>query len=425
MMDGNPYALPDSWSDSSIGDVVLKAKQRDPRKMPNDKFLYVDVSSISNQLFRITGATQTLGSEAPSRARKTIQTNDVLFATVRPTLKRIAVVPDWLNGQIASTGYCVLRSDTEKVDSRYLYFYLITDGLNARMAGLERGANYPAVRDSDVKNSWLPLPPLTEQKKIAHILSTVQRAIEAQERIIQTTTELKKALMQKLFTEGLRNEPQKQTEIGPVPESWETKKVGEVAILKSGGTPSRKRPEFWEEGNIPWVKTGEVDYCTILATEEKITKAGLDGSSAKLFPTGTLLMAMYGQGITRGKVALLGIEASTNQACVAFFLNQDVDSKYLYFFFEYSYDAIRNFAHGANQKNLSADIIKSFPVSYPKDKKEQMEIVNIFSQLDNKEQVCRRKRMSLQDLFRTLLHELMTAKIRVDEMELTERKNSA
>ena len=166
------------------------------------------------------------GAEAPSRARKQIKTDDVLFATVRPTLKRIAIVPEMFNNQIASTGYCVLRSDQEKIDPRFLYLYLITDYFNARMAGLERGANYPAVRDSDVKETWLPLPPLSEQKKIAHILSTVQRAIEAQERIIQTTTELKKTLMQKLFTEGLRGEPQKETEIGLVPVSWEVVELG-------------------------------------------------------------------------------------------------------------------------------------------------------------------------------------------------------
>ena len=270
-----------------------------------------------------------------------------------------------------------------------------------------------------IRDIEIPLPPLFEQKKIAHILSSVQEAIETQERIIQTTTELKKALMQKLFTEGLRREPQKQTEIGLVPESWEVKKIGEIATLKSGGTPSRKKPEYWKGGDIPWVKTCEVDYCTVHETEEKITKAGLDGSSAKLFPAGTLLMAMYGQGITRGKVALLGLEASTNQACVAFFPNQEVDSKYLYYYFEYSYDDIRNFAHGANQKNLSANIIKTFPVSYPSDKKEQKEIAGALEKLDTKKHIHLKKKKAYQDLFRTLLHELMTVKIRVHKLDLS------
>lgn len=250
MMDGKPYPLPETWTESSIGNAVAKTKQRDPRKKPNEVFQYVDVSAVSNMSFKITGATPTLGSEAPSRARKAIETDDVLFATVRPTLKRIALVPPELDGAIASTGYCILRRDKAKTEPGFLYSFLITDHFNARMAGLERGASYPAVRDSDVTASWFPLPPLPEQKKIAHILSTVQRATEAQERIIQTTTELKKALMHKLFTEGLRHEPQKQTEIGPVPKTWEVLPLGSLAKVGNGSTPKRANEAYWNAGTI-------------------------------------------------------------------------------------------------------------------------------------------------------------------------------
>ena len=160
MMNGKPYPLPETWIESTIGRIVVKTKQRDPRKNPCEIFQYVDVSAVSNTSFKITGATPTLGSEAPSRARKAIETDDVLFATVRPTLKRIALVPSDLDGAIASTGYCVLRCDKVKADPVFLYSFLLTDHFNARMAGLERGASYPAVRDSDVTASWFPLPPL-------------------------------------------------------------------------------------------------------------------------------------------------------------------------------------------------------------------------------------------------------------------------
>ena len=147
MIDGKPYPLPEMWTESSIGKVVIKAKQRDPRKKPDEIFQYVDVSSVSNTSFKITGATPTVGSEAPSRARKAIETDDVLFATVRPTLKRIALVPSEFDGSIASTGYSVLRCNKTKVEPWFLYSFLITDHFNSRMAGLERGASYPAVRD--------------------------------------------------------------------------------------------------------------------------------------------------------------------------------------------------------------------------------------------------------------------------------------
>ena len=113
-------------------------------------------------------------------------------------------------------------------------FYVLKGSLAEALSKVVSGSTMPYIRKGDLERFPIPLPPLPEQKKIAHILSTVQRAIEAQERIIQTTTELKKTLMHKLFTEGLRNEPQKQTEIGPVPESWEVAKTVEGVCTVEG-----------------------------------------------------------------------------------------------------------------------------------------------------------------------------------------------
>ncbi|HEC13392.1 MAG TPA: restriction endonuclease subunit S [Acidiferrobacteraceae bacterium] len=423
MMDGNPYALPESWSDSSIGDVVLKAKQRDPRKIQDDKFLYVDVSSVSNQLFRITGATQTLGSEAPSRARKEIQTNDVLFATVRPTLKRIAVVPDWLNGQIASTGYCVLRSDIVKVDPRYLYYYLITDGFNARMAGLERGANYPAVRDSDVKNSWLPLPPLPEQKKIAHILSTVQRAIEAQERIIQTTTELKKALMQKLFTEGLRNERQKQTEIGPVPESCEVVELG--ILLREPLRNGHSAKATTDKNGIRTLTLTAVTQRDFCIENTKVTCADPKRVKNMWLKPGDIFVERANTADYVGLAALY--EGEENFAIFSDLLVRvRVDESRLApkvliewllaepcrrYYKKNARSTAGNFPK-IDQGTIEKTLI---PVPQPE---EQEELERIFRTLDTKIAQQTQKWASHQDLFRTLLHELMTAKIRVDDIDI-------
>jgi type I restriction enzyme S subunit len=306
---------------------------------------------------------------------------------------------------LGADGTKVLLPDKKLYDPRFYYFALLSLEIPSR------GYN----RHFTILNERrLPLPPLPEQKKIAHILSTVQRAIESQERIIQTTTELKKALMHKLFTEGLRGEPQKQTEIGPVPQSWEVCKVGDVAKIQSGGTPTRENAENWIGGTIPWVKTGEINYCSIHDTEEKITPTGLANSAARLFPKGTLLMAMYGQGITRGRVGLLGIEAATNQACASIRPTDEkrISSVFLYYFFEYHYENLRKLGHGANQRNMNAALIRSFPLSFPKTD-EQCEIVTALESLASKCLLHGRKHQQLQDLFRTLLHELMTAKIRV------------
>jgi type I restriction enzyme S subunit len=306
------------------------------------------------------------------------------------------------------------------IDSDFLFFNL--RHIEKFIASLGSGSTFHAINKTQLSSVQVNQHgfDLHEQRKIASVLSLVQRAIEQQERLIVLTQELKKSLMHKLFTEGLHGERQKQTEIGPVPESWETDRLGNIANLKSGGTPSRSRPEYWQGGTIPWVKTGEVDYCLICETEEKITQEGLDNSSAKVFPPGTLLMAMYGQGITRGKVAILGIEAATNQACVAFFPKAGIQAKFLYYFFEAKYELIRNLGHGANQKNLSADLLSTvllaFPSSNPED---QGLIVSMLEAVDNKIAVTKKKVTLLSDLFRTLLHQLMTAQIRVHDLDLS------
>jgi len=108
----------------------------------------------------------------------------------------------------------------------------------------------------------------------------------------------------------------KQTEIGIIPEDWEVKALGEIAEVGSGGTPNRSNLSYWN-GNIPWITTSEIDFSEITQGDEFITALGLANSSAKKYPKNTLLMAMYGQGKTRGKIAILGIEATINQACAA------------------------------------------------------------------------------------------------------------
>ena len=149
-------------------------------------------------------------------------------------------------------------------------------------------------------------------------------------------------------------------------EAWETKKLGEVSYVSSGGTPSRANPLYWN-GNIPWISTTLIDFNFIEKSEEYITQEGLENSSAKLFPKGTLLMAMYGQGKTRGKVAILNIEAATNQACGAITTNKEIlNPLFAYQNLVKRYDEIRNLSNQGSQENLSGTIIKRIEITFPK-----------------------------------------------------------
>src|SRR5207245_7583618 len=132
--------------------------------------------------------------DAPSRARQVLHSGDVLFATVRPGLRRIALVPSELDGAIGSTGYCVLRPVADSVDPQYLYFCCITPQFVERVTALQKGSSYPAVRDSDILSQSIPLPPLNEQRRTARILSTIQHAREASDGRLKAAVRVRESL---------------------------------------------------------------------------------------------------------------------------------------------------------------------------------------------------------------------------------------
>ena len=218
--------LPAHWRVVRLGEVVEKTKQIDPRKKPEWFFKYVDVSSVDNELLRITSYQNFAGKEAPSRARKQIDAGDVLFATVRPYLKRIAIVPPELDGHICSTAFCVLRAKNE-IDACYLFFAVAHEPFVQRVAEHQRGSSYPAVTDQDVLREVIPLPPLDEQREIARILQAVDAKIAAEQARRAALEEVFKTLLHQLMTgqirvsniTGAQQSGDPATGIGPFPQS--------------------------------------------------------------------------------------------------------------------------------------------------------------------------------------------------------------
>ncbi len=153
--------------------------------------------------------------------------------------------------------------------------------------------------------------------------------------------------------------------------------VGDIADVVSGGTPSRSNPEFWG-GSIPWVKTGAIDYCWITEADEWITKEGLENSAARLLPKGTILMAMYGQGKTRGQVAILGIDATVNQACAALLLRDGCDRDFVYQQLVFRYASIRKMSNTGSQQNLNAEIVRNIAFPFP-DELEQRKTAQVLT----------------------------------------------
>ena len=236
------------------------------------------------------------------------------------------------------------------------------------------GATIPHIYFKDYKAEQFNLDAMERQKEIVASLQKVETLIKVRQQQLQNLDELVKARFVELF--------------GGIHDSllYPYVPVKELTHVISGGTPSRDVLEYWRDGTIPWVKTTELQNKIITEVDEHITSKGLAASSAKIVPPNTTLIAMYGQGKTRGMTGYLGISASTNQACACILPSPEINSVYIWKYFELSYDKLRNMAKGGNQPNLNGNMIKNFPVLVPPIKRQE-EYVQFVNQVDKSKAV--------------------------------------
>jgi len=304
-----------------------------------------------------------------------------------------------------------LRAKDGKVDPQFgVYWFWYAFDIAKLYFGRGNVTTIPNLSQSKLAELPMALPPFIEQRKIAHILSTVQRAIEEQERIIQTTTELKKALMHKIFTEGLRNEPQKHTQIGPIPKSWEVVNLSDVCTFQSGGTPSKQNPDFWK-GTIPWVSPKDMKRPRLTDVTDHISHEALE-SGSKLAPAGSVFVVVRGMILAKTvPVALAEVPMAINQDMKAIVPGAKLRSDFLLYALETLRGAlfkkVGRAGHGT--ATLMSSEIANFKIPLP-DLTTQQEVAAAIHILEIKKELHEQKLAAFQSLFRTLLHELMTAK---------------
>lgn len=165
------------WPLVPVGNVCASKERAEPQRDPASEFEYVDISGVSNERFTIQFSRRVSGADAPSRARKRIRTDDVIVATTRPYLRSIARVPDALDGQICSTGFCVLRP-TDRVLRDWLYYSVLCQEFTGQLTVRMRGANYPAVTDRDVLESVIPIPSRGEQSRVSRCIEKCMDRID-------------------------------------------------------------------------------------------------------------------------------------------------------------------------------------------------------------------------------------------------------
>ena len=277
-----------------------------------------------------------------------------------------------------------------EIDKEY-FCYAIRNSLSS-MSQQTHGATMKHITKKDFDNISIPYPDLIEQKKIANNLNIVNKLIMFYEKELILFEQMVKARFIEMF--------------GSIHNSkiFVYYPLKEITTVCSGGTPNRDNKAYWESGTIPWVKTTELKNNRLTHVEEFITELGLEESSAKLVPSDTVLVAMYGQGKTRGMTGYLEIEATTNQACACILPTNKMNMIYLWKYFELSYDKLRELAKGGNQPNLNCTMIRDFNILVPPIEL-QNQYADFVRQVDKSREDIKKALEKTQQLYDSLMQE--------------------
>jgi type I restriction enzyme S subunit len=348
--------------------------------------------------------------------------DDILIALTGATTGKVAVLrgfkePMLLNQRV---GKIVLKDD--QIDQQFVQYIIQTKYYQKRIQDNILQSAQGNVSPGNLEEIKIPLPPLPEQKKIAHVLSKIQQAIETQEQIIKTTRELKKALMQKLFTEGLNGEPQKQTEIGPIPESWEVVKLGSYAKILNGY--AFKSEDYVKKG-VPLVRISNVSFGHLISKDDKyLPTSYINRYSEYSLKEGDLILSLT-RPVTSGGMKYCFIEkkhlpALLNQRVGRFkIVDESLSKNYLYHlvFSKYFIGELEKlFGSSSQQPNVSPTQLVSFKVPFPKPQ-EQIDIAKTLDAINFKIQFAEQSISIMKSLFTSSLNQLMTGLIRVKDIE--------
>lgn len=403
------------------------------------------------ELFEI-GAGKTMSAAARDGVEKTpfLRTSNVLWDEIDLTkVDEMAIPPHELSGKLLRPGDLLvceggeigraavwngeqdvmsfqnhlhrLRPLADDVDPRF-YVYFLQCGFT--QLGIFEGAGNKTTIPNLSRNRLaaldVPHPEIDEQRNIVRVLARVREAMKLHDRCTGLAQDLKRAAMRALFTKGLRGEAQKETEIGPVPESWELRSVLDLCDIRSGGTPRKSVPEYWI-GDIPWVSGKDLKAPTLDDAIDHVSAKGVEAGS-RLAPAGTVLVLVRGMGLAKDlPVAVINRPMAFNQDIKALVSRGDFSGKFLrsaiYVHKDRLLAKIVPSAHGTMTLNLND--IETFMVPCPADPVEADEIVAVLEAIDRKIDLHRRKRAVLDELFKALLHKLITGEIRVSDLDLS------
>lgn len=370
--------LPEGWQMVKFSDI---AKHISKRVEPSGTELevYVGLEHLDPDSLKI----KRHGVPSDVAGQKLlVKKGQIIFGKRRAYQRKVAVA-DW--DCICSAHAMVLEANPKNVIPEFLPFFMQSDVFMERAVAISEGSLSPTIKWKVLANQDFLFPSKKKQEQLLGSLRAIKFNKHKIEETKRSLSILKKSMQNNVF------------------DGHEMTSIGSIATVKTGATPRRGISEFWD-GDISWMASGEVHQKFLRKTAESITKEGLAGSNTSLLPKNTVVLAMNGQGKTRGTVAITEIETTCNQSIAAIIFNEENSNPlFMMFYLEGQYEEIRALT-GEGRNGLNLKIVRSIPVpQIPK--AEQDKLAQIFLQIYNSEQMLNEKVIQLNQLSRTLIKE--------------------
>ena len=404
--------MPENWKTYKLGEVAALRKQTvRPKDFNGEK--YIGLEHIGQGDFLLNGIG--IASDVTSNKFR-FKSEDILYGKIRPYFKKV-YKPAFYG--ICSTDILIIKSSSEEiVTQEYLYQLVKTQAFTDKAVETSSGTKMPRADWNSLEQVKFAFPPLQEQKSIASILSALDDKIELNLQMNKTLEEMAMALYKHWFVDfgPFQNGEFVSTELGEIPKGWEVKPIGDVIETIGGGTPKTKVQEYWENGNIDWYSPTDLtkaDSLFSFGTAKKITKKGLEKSSAKMFPPRSLLMSSRA---TIGAITINRKPACTNQGFITMIPNETLTLFQLHGWTVNNMNLILSKANGSTFKEISKANFRALPIvigfgisPYIK------EVENYYSQIENN----LLENQTLTQLRETLLPKLISGEVRVKDAEKT------
>ena len=359
-----------------------------------------------------------ISNEVASKSRR-LKQGDLLFTCSGETKEDIGKCVAFIGSERAyAGGDLLILSPTINIDSLFYGFLLNTNIAVKQKSAMAQGDAIVHISTESIGKVLVPLPPLPEQQRIAKALSDVDSLISTTEKLLQKKKNIKQGAMQELLT-GKKRLPgfgpqtksptYKQTELGPIPDDWEVKSLGEIGYFIGGGTPDTNKIEYWK-GSIPWISSSDISKNNIkdVFPTRFITKSAIENSATKICPKNTILIVSR---VSVGKLAISKNEVCTSQDFSNFICEQQNVEFVAYQLLPMMQNKSSD-TQGTSIKGITSDEIQNMKITLPS-KEEQTAIASVLSSMDKEIETLNTKLEKYRNLKTAMMQQLLTGKIRL------------